>query len=136
MIESLTEGNDWRSWMEQFEPAKKPLVVPLGPSREAVLESWHKTDRPLNFSARSRTALADAETPSRRDMRWRAARARWLQDHNVHTQFFDAGVGCCWFAQLGDDEPVCGETEDAAIARLAQDCGVSWHDIPELRNPS
>ena len=47
------------------------------------------------------------------------ARARWLEANGVRTQFLDAGFGCCWFAEKGD-QAVSGETEDEAIARLAQ----------------
>ena len=46
------------------------------------------------------------------------ARSRWLATHDVHTEFFDGGIGCCWFAQKGDGESVTGETEFEAIARL------------------
>jgi hypothetical protein len=48
------------------------------------------------------------------------ARTRWLEANDVYTQFVDAGIGCCWFAQQGDQEPVSGETEYEAIARLAR----------------
>jgi hypothetical protein len=49
-----------------------------------------------------------------------SARARWLKANAVHTQFFDAGFGCCWFAQVGEEEPVTGESEAEAITRLAR----------------
>jgi hypothetical protein len=48
------------------------------------------------------------------------ARAHWLATHDVHTLFLDAGFGCCWFAQKGDEEPVTGDTEEEAIARLVR----------------
>jgi len=51
-----------------------------------------------------------------------------MKEYDVQTQFLDAGIGCCWFAQQGDDEPVCGETEDAAIERLARENGLPWSE--------
>ena len=57
------------------------------------------------------------------------ARMRWLADNDVHTEFLDAGIGCCWFAHQGDQEPVSGDTEEAAIARLARANGLKlWRD--------
>ena len=47
-------------------------------------------------------------------------RARWVAANEVQTQFFDAGIGCCWFAQIGDEEPVTGETQAEAVIRLAR----------------
>ena len=50
-------------------------------------------------------------------------------ENDVHTEFVDAGIACCWFAYQGDQEPVSGETEDAAIARLAQENGFElWRE--------
>lgn len=55
-----------------------------------------------------------------------AVRLRWKEANDVHTEFLDAGIGCCWFARKGDDEPVIGATEDEAIARLARLKGLEW----------
>jgi hypothetical protein len=113
MMQTLEQGSDWAVWIEQFEREPKSGsagVVPIH-SRELHVDSWDKTDRQLHFRA--------AEDS-------RATRARWLQEHDVHTEYLDAGIGCCWFAYQGDDEPVCGETEDAAIARLARENGLPW----------
>jgi hypothetical protein len=52
-------------------------------------------------------------------------RFRWLVENDVHTEFLDAGIGCCWFAHQGEQEPVSGDTEDAAIARLARENGLA-----------
>lgn len=57
----------------------------------------------------------------------RAMRARWLQQHDVRTELLDLGVGCCWFAQQGEDEePVCGQSEEEAIGRLAREKRIPW----------
>jgi hypothetical protein len=56
-------------------------------------------------------------------------RDRWLREHDIDTEFLDAGIGCCWFARQGDQEPVCGETEEEALERLAQENGFKlWED--------
>jgi hypothetical protein len=56
-------------------------------------------------------------------------RARWLEANHVRTEFLDAGIGACWFAEQDDAEAVCGETEDDAIAQLARNKGlVLWGD--------
>ena len=60
------------------------------------------------------------ESPAPPEPDGNAARTRWLEANNIHTEFFDAGIGCCWFARQGDEEPVTGATEDEAIARLAR----------------
>ena len=44
--------------------------------------------------------------------------------HDVHTEFVDMGIGCCWFARRGEGESVTGETEEEAIARLADHAGL------------
>ena len=55
------------------------------------------------------------------------ARTQWLEANHVHTEFVDAGIGSCWFAEQDDNEAVCGETEDDAIAELARKKGlVLW----------
>ena len=56
------------------------------------------------------------------------ALSRWLENHDIHTEFLDAGIGCCWFAQQGDREPVSGNTEDDALARLAGQNGFQWRE--------
>lgn len=57
-------------------------------------------------------------SPSTLSIRGMPTRADWLAIHDVHTEFVDAGIGCCWFARRGDGETVSGETETEAIARL------------------
>ena len=81
-------------------------------------EAWDKTDRQFRFPVRG---LAGGS--SMQALIHHLARNRWLEANDVHTQFFDAGIACCWFAQQGDQEPVSGETEDEAIARLARENG-------------
>lgn len=82
-------------------------------------------DRPLRFPARERVLPyqedAGTEDPN-------AVRNRWLEDHDVHTEFLDGGIGCCWFARQGDQEPVIGETEHEAIERLARENGLELWD--------
>jgi hypothetical protein len=53
-------------------------------------------------------------------------------ENDVRTEFVDAGIGCCWFAYQDDQEPVSGETEDAALARLAHEKGLElWHEAKD-----
>ena len=136
MTETLVQGNDWLSWIEQFDNEERWRGVTLPPqrSRESQIELWDKTDRQLHFPVQHGASVATGGGSTTKVAEANSARARWLQKHDVHTQRLDAGIGCCWFAQQGDDEPVCGETEDAAIARLAQENGLPWFKIPELRN--
>ena len=54
--------------------------------------------------------------------------SRSLENHDIHTEFLDAGIGCCWFAQQGDSEPVSGNTEDDALSRLAGQNGFQWRE--------
>jgi hypothetical protein len=123
------QRKNWRTWITQ-EQADMPSNVAHG-SNEASsseAEAWDKTDRQLQFSGRHRSAprraSASLQAPSDNP-----ARDRWLEENDVHTQFLDAGIGCCWFAQQGDQEPVSGETEDEAIKRLAREKGlVLWHE--------
>ena len=122
MTEKIIPGNDWIIWMEQF-------VHPDKSGNPASHESWDKTDRIFQFPARS----APFRDGSGKHLGVsHAARGRWLREHDVTTEFLDAGIGCCWFAQQGDDEPVCGETEDAAIARLARENGLPGPESPEM----
>jgi hypothetical protein len=74
------------------------------------------------------------EKPDPQEPERNAARVRWLVANDVHTEFFDAGIGCCWLARIGDQEPVIGPTEDEAIARLARLNGLElifevWHQL-------
>jgi hypothetical protein len=72
------------------------------------------TDRPLGFPHGFRGG------PSTQESGGNPARAQWLKEHDVHTEFMDAGIGCCWFAEKDDQGAVIGETEDDAIAQLAR----------------
>jgi hypothetical protein len=102
-------------------------VVQREPS-PTYLEEWDKTDRPFHFPSRESTVdeVMEGATPHALNSK---ARSRWLEAHDVRTQFLDAGIGCCWFAQLGDQEPVSGATEEEAITRLAQENGLElWDD--------
>ncbi len=102
---------------------KASRTTPLGSEqsrRESDLEAQDKTDRPFRFPARNRLYDFMARTfPLNRP----DARVRWLTENDVRTELMDGGTGCCWFAYQGDDEPVCGETEYDAIARLVQEKG-------------
>jgi hypothetical protein len=93
------------------------------PQRALDPEAWEKTDRQFRFpgwrQGTSRTMHATTDTRTNNP-----ARTRSLEAHDIHTQFLDAGIGCTWFAYKGDDEPVSGETEDEAIARLAREYGL------------
>jgi hypothetical protein len=100
------------------------LTSHLDEIRDIDLESWEKTDRPLRFGGPTAppVVVSDANKP--------AARSRWLAEHDVQTEFLDAGIGCCWFAQQGDGEPVSGDTEESAIAHLAAERGWKLWDQP------
>ena len=129
MLETLLEGNDWLTYLEQPERGEKADNVTLAratPVGESHFDSWNKTDRPLHFPARPRPSEPFWDDTISRMADQKSARARWLQKHDVHTEFIDAGIGCCWFAQQGDDEPVCGQTEEAAIEKLARENGIEF----------
>ena len=130
MMETLVQGSDWLTWIEQLERNEKSENVTPAPARshESQLESWENTDRILYFPVRHHTSAPVWDGLSMQAADGNSARARWLQKHDIHTQFLDAGIGCCWFAQQGDEEPVCGETEDAAIARLVRENGLRWRE--------
>jgi hypothetical protein len=75
---------------------------------------------------RHRTIYDIFEPPEPPEPDRNAARMRWLEANDVRTHFFDAGIGCCWFAQKGDEEPVTGPSEDEAIALLARVNGIEF----------
>jgi hypothetical protein len=133
-MESLIEGNDWRAWVEQFErPEASPAPTPASTRpRGSELEMWDKTDRPLPYPARHRASVPVRARSLSELADSTVFRARWLKKHDVHTRLVDAGIGCCWFAQQGDDEPMCGDTEDAAIARLAAENKLPWHEVSDF----
>jgi hypothetical protein len=85
-----------------------------------------KMDRPFRFPRAATDGASSLDEPKDD-----TARARWLEANDVHTRFLDAGIGCCWFAEKGDEEPVTGATEDEAIARLARQNGLAlWDQEP------
>jgi hypothetical protein len=86
----------------------------------SLLDWSENADRPFHFPHGYRGAVLPAAQVASDD----AARTRWLAANNVRTQFFDAGIGCCWFAEMGDEEPVSGDTQDEAIERLARKKGL------------
>ena len=124
MRETLLQGNDWLTWIENTEPDTHAAALTSAPAQptEANPEPWEKTDRLLRFPSRPNASKSVWDGAAPRTLST-SPRAQWLQDHNVETYFLDAGIGCCWFAQYADDEPVCGETEQAALDRLARDYG-------------
>ena len=98
-------------------------LVSSKPPHNLYFEWLDKTDRQFRFPH------GVTESPSKRARDSNPARTRWLELNNVHTQFLDAGIGSCWFAEQGDQEPVCGDTEDEAIARLARSNGLDlWSE--------
>ena len=100
------------------------------PVREFDVEAWEKTDRLFSFPQRQHMSPGQ----------WRPsgdfARDRWLVENDVHTEFLDAGIGCCWFAHQGDAEPVSGETEDEALTLLARRNGFElWREANATVTP-
>ena len=96
------------------------------PRREAFPEGWEKTDRPLLYAVRDHATTRSTTTFPRSSG---CPRVRWLAENDVYTEYVDAGIGCRWFASQGAQEPVSGETEDAAIIRLAREIGLElWRD--------
>lgn len=132
-MQTLEQANDWVTWMEQFEREDTLNSVAPSPTHfhESHEDSWGETDRQLHFRALPSMPTVVEYGSSAQPTDSHSPRARWLQEHDVHTEFVDAGIGCCWFAYQCDDEPVCGETEDAAIARLASKNGLPL-DEPSL----
>ena len=136
MTETLLQGNDWLTWMEQTQREERRKGLERGPHQPAdsQVDLWDKTDRQLHFPERHGAPALVSEGSASKAADSNSARARWLLKHDVHTQRLDAGIGFCWFAKQGDDEPVSGETEDAAIARLARENGLPWFRAAEFRN--
>lgn len=119
------QHKDRRTWITQVQSDTSESITHISakPPRDLDVETWDKTDRQLRFPTWHHPIRLGIERLSTQDGSNDSARARWLEENDVHTQFFDAGIGCCWFAQMGDQEPVSGETEEEAIARLARQNG-------------
>ncbi len=115
---TLVHRSDWGAPLEEFDIPSR--------SHESQLELDDRTDRQFHFPSWYHTLHGLKKAPSTPVVRDDSARSQWLKEHDIRTQFMDAGIGCCWFAQQGDQEPVSGETEDEAIARLAQENGLPW----------
>lgn len=119
-MRTLVQRTGLRPQIDAHEPSGHAT---LEAARDLTLETWDKTDRPFRFpqngprqeSREGASASAADDDP---------ALARWLEEHDIETEFLDAGIGCCWFAQQGDREPVAGETEEEAVARLVQVLGL------------
>lgn len=127
MLETIVQGNDWLTFIQPLEGDEGSHSGAVAPTsfrkHQASEEAWEKTDRPLTVPRPGSSASVrnDAHTVV---IEPQSTQARWLADHDVHTEFLDAGIGCCWYAYQGDDEPVCGETEQAALEKLARQHGV------------
>ena len=130
MMQTLEQGDDWAMWMEQYEPENTLSSVASAPTaaHESHVDSWERTDRQLRFRATPPMAPRVEHGSSAQSTDNPSPRARWLREHEVHTEFLDAGIGCCWCAYQGDDEPVYAETEDAAIALLARENGLPLNE--------
>jgi hypothetical protein len=123
MLETLAQGNDWLAFIETQEGSQKSAGEARASFRpteqERHLEAWGRTDRPLRGTKapRSSGSAGGSNSP------WlnpETEAGRWLKEHDVHLEFVDGGIGCCWFAYERDEEPVCGETEEAALEKLAR----------------
>src|SRR5687767_13651976 len=68
------------------------------------LEESDMTDRPFHYPHGFGVASRELEP------RANPARTRWIEAHDVHTEFLDAGIGCSWFAEAGDQGAVIGAT--------------------------
>ena len=82
---------------------------------ESVIDVQDNTDRQLRFPKWRESFDSRMTTQSI----FNPVSDLWLKENDVHTEFLDAGIGCCWFAYQGDQEAVVGETQDEAILRLA-----------------
>lgn len=117
-MEPSGESNDSGTQIERQTLVRRITVstaLVVGTPLHDLHREWSdKTDRqfrfPHGFEERSSPQTACCN----------AARKRWLEANDVHTRFVDVGIGCCWFAEKDDQEPVSGETEDEAIAQLAR----------------
>ena len=127
MLETLVQGNDWLAFIESLEKDRKSDSLLSNSSspheHEVHLEAWAKTDRPLRLPARVplSATVPDSNSFAADD---KTVLTRWLEEQDVRVELLDAGIGCCWCAYLGDDEPVCGESEKAALENLARANGV------------
>jgi hypothetical protein len=130
-MKSLVQRKDSDTWnAQESEETPAGTLTSRELRRESERDAWDRTDRLFHFPARLDRVHRVREGSSTQARSNNPARARWLEAHDVHTQFVDAGIGCCWFAQQGDQEPVSGETEDEAIARLARANGVElWRQL-------
>lgn len=129
MQETLVQGNDWLAFVESQERGQKPSAVArpslFDSKHESPLDAWANTDRPLRPSKGPRlsSSVGNSNSPL---INPDTMVARWLKEHDVHLEFVDGGIGCCWFAYQGDEEPVCGETEEAALEKLARANGAEF----------
>jgi hypothetical protein len=122
---TLVQRNNGRAWIEVGESSGNTTLAPYI-AYELDLEPGGNSDWQLHFPVRDHTLRLAKKASRVQAEESNAARTQWLEEHDVHTEFLDAGTGCCWFAQQGDQEPVSGETEDEAIARLARENGLPW----------
>ena len=122
-MRTRVQRKDRRTWITQVQPDVSDNVTYISedPPRDLDVETWEKTDRQLRIPSHLLRRVVEPPSPQARSNH--SARTRWLEENDVETQFIDAGIGCCWFAQIGDREPVSGETEDEALARLARENG-------------
>lgn len=101
--------------LEQDELVSAALYPGPGqPTPHSPIEGSAMTDRPLRFP-HGFGGAPGVPPPS-----INPARAHWLEAHDVHTEFLDAGIGCGWFAENGNEGAVIGATEEEALTRLAQ----------------
>lgn len=121
-MSTLLHRRERETWVA---PKSLDMASSVAPASDDIdcfldLEDWERMDRPLRFPAERTTPQLKAG--GTHDVN--PARARWLEEHDVRTEFLDGGIGCCWFAQQGEQEPSSGETEDEAIEHLARERGL------------
>jgi len=122
---------DWLAWTAQLgtETGSNAKASTSTHIRASALQTRERTDRSFGVSLQDFGSETALETPAARPLYSRAARAEWLQKYDIRTEMLDGGVGCCWFAQQGEDGlSVCGQTEEEAIGRLARENGIPWRN--------